>query len=470
MVFKFLRQLFIQHGSVRSKMTLAFILMSCIPMAVLLFIAAVFAFPYTRELLPAIDSWFIDASQNPVLASVWLIGLLLITVLIALLGNLYLSSKVADPMARLSQDAKRMVESPGEVGEIQINDDGFSEITLALNSMTSKIKSNMEELQVMGQRTDEINREIHRRVMALNSLLQVGELIGHTADLDEVLDTVVDHLAKLDDRAFSALCLQPLEGISVVLKRCRGMDEKLLNQMIFHSSRILIDAENQPEERFAGLWRELGKPSILIHPILIRGKCYGILAFGNHDSSKVFSKEITDLVATFTHQSALAIEHEILLNKTKEYSYKDELTGAYNESNIRRRLAEEIRKAINSQRSCALSVFKLDGLDNVRKEYGELAAEKLLRGVAQAIQPCLSDTQRLGRLGDYEFLVILPDGNKREAMEKSEEMKESILEAIKGLKGEGYTSIGVGVAGNPIDGVDAESLLTVAIKGASESC
>ncbi len=470
MIAKSFKKIFSRSGSVRAKMAFAFILMSCIPLAVLLFVAGIFAFPFTRELLPAINNWVIDATQNPMLATFWLLGLILITVLIALLGNMYLANKIAVPMQKLSQDAKKLAESPEQYGMIQVKEEGFSDITEALNSMTHKIKSNMEELREMGHRTDEINREIHHRVMSLNSLLQVGELIGNTADLDEVLDTVVKHLANLEEHAFSALCLQPLEGISVVLKRCEGMDERLLNQVIFHSSTVLIDGDNPPQEAFEALWKDLGKPSILMQPIMIRGRCFGVLVFGNHDSSKVFSKEMVDLVATFTHQSALALEHEILLYKTREFSFKDELTGAYNEAYIRRRLDEEVRKAINTQRSCALVVLQVDGLDNVRKEHGELAAEKIIRSVGQSIQSCVSDIQKTGRLSGYEFLVILPDCNKREAIEKSEEMKKLISKEMESLKGQGYASVGMGIASNPIDGVEVDQLLGIAMKGASESC
>ena len=103
---------------VQAKLTLAFILMSCVPIAMLVWIAAWYAFPYTRELFPALGRFIVDAQVDPTAATWWLWAVIALTILVATLGGVYLTMKIIEPVTRMSREAKRLAEDPTSEGEL----------------------------------------------------------------------------------------------------------------------------------------------------------------------------------------------------------------------------------------------------------------------------------------------------------------------------------------------------------------
>jgi nitrogen fixation/metabolism regulation signal transduction histidine kinase len=91
---------------IRTKLLWAFVLMSVVPLVMLFCVAAWFAFPSVREFYQ-LERWF-PMIANPAGATWWVIGLLALTVVIALLGGVYLTIKLIDPIVRLTHEAKHL--------------------------------------------------------------------------------------------------------------------------------------------------------------------------------------------------------------------------------------------------------------------------------------------------------------------------------------------------------------------------
>lgn len=455
------RGLALAPTGIRTKVLWAFVLMSVVPLTMLLLVAAWFAFPAVRDFYQ-LERWF-PVIVTPGQSVWWLISLLGLTVVISLLGSLYLATKIVEPVIRISQTAQRLAE--GKVGqELPVEQgDELGELTSALNQVTSRIRTNMTELKELGERTTEINLEIHRRVVTLSGLLQIGELISRGGELDMILDLIVEKLAMLDTHSFSFLCLQPIDDCPMTLRRAYGIDGGQLKSLAFDSARILIDAKNPPTPLMAVMWESLSRPNLLLQPVLVRGRLLGVLGVGNRHHEYSWSSEFIDLLAVFGKQTSIAIENELLLRKAKALSIHDELTGAYNEPYVRQRLAEELRRAAVYQRPCALAMFSVLGLAGYRQRHGEPEAERALKRVARLVQDSVTEIDRVGRFNGNELVVILPERNKRQALGIAEEIRQRAVPLFSGAEDpRDRLCLVSGIAENPLDGVTAEALIAAA--------
>jgi GGDEF domain-containing protein len=99
-----------------------------------------------------------------------------------------------------------------------------------------------------------------------------------------------------------------------------------------------------------------------------------------------------------------------------EFEYlasRDPLTGALN----RRALLDACTGAFASgRRRVALLMVDLDHFKQVNDRFGHLMGDAVLREAVGRMQRALGDAGVLGRYGGEEFVVLLPDASKAEAM------------------------------------------------------
>ncbi len=453
---------------IRLKLLLAFVLMSAIPLIMLILLAAWFALPSVRDFYQ-LERWFplIAAPQE---ATWWLFGVLALTVLVAFLGGLYLAIKVIQPVIHLSHEATRLAK--GESDHPLSNGLGgeLDDLSWALNQLTARIRNNMSELKQFGERSSQINLEIHKRVIMFSGLLQIGELVSRGGELEVVLDLVVEKLALLEDRGFSFLCLQPLEDLPVSLRRANGIDVGILRSAIFDSASTCIDVAHPASDTMRPTWEQLGRPNLLVQAVSVRRRVIGVLGVGNFDPDSQWSVEMVDLIAIFAKHASLAIEHELLLRKTKALAIYDDLTGVYNEPYMRERLVEEIKRAVLYQRPCAFAMFRIHDLGEFRQRHGDPEAERALKNITRAVQESVSEVDRVGRFTGNVVAVVLPECNKRQASDVVSQICARVKTAFIGLQDarDRLTLIG-SVAENPVDGSTAEDLIRKASAGIQAS-
>jgi len=130
---------------------------------------------------------------------------------------------------------------------------------------------------------------------------------------------------------------------------------------------------------------------------------------------------------------------------------------------IRNRLEEEIKRAIIYRRPCAFIILNIDNFQQFHKNFGLLQAEVTLKKIASLIRDSFTEVDRVARAGDNEFAVVLPERNKRQAQEIAEEIRKKIDSAFsKERDVNKRLTVSGGVSENPLDGVNAEELITQA--------
>ena len=102
--------------------------------------------------------------------------------------------------------------------------------------------------------------------------------------------------------------------------------------------------------------------------------------------------------------------------RIEELAQVDELTGLLNRRYIMRSLNEEIDRAQRSRAACSIAIIDLDFFKRINDQFGHPVGDEVLRTFAITLFANLRTTDKVGRYGGEEFLMILPDTAKDAAL------------------------------------------------------
>jgi len=450
-----LNRLSLVPAGLRCKLVIVFSLMSVIPLMICVYIATNFIFPYTG----------ITGSLGLVIA---------ITIFIAILGFI-VAKKMIEPIIEIAIEAKLIAGGDFE-RSIEIEEEGEAkDLALSLNTMSDTIRDNLKELKSYGEKTREINVEIHKKVMVLSALLQIGNLISAGTDLKSVLDILVEKISLLDngnpagvmlidsDREnmipFSVMNIDNAETAKLPISLKRGLFTRLRTEV--HD--IIIDKNINKEDEAITSFKELyAFKNCVIVPIVVCGKLEGVVFIGNSEDDFEYDKDDMELLHVFCKQAAIAVENDALIRKTEELEVKDELTQLHNAKFIKEYLEEEIKRGMIYQRPCAFILFNIDDFKLFCEKHGRMAGEFALKAIAKLIKNELSPADKAGRFGDNEFALVLPERGKKEAKNIADEMRQKIAELnilSSANSGAGFLTVSASLAENPIDGISGKELM-----------
>lgn len=457
---EFLKKLSLLPRGLRYKLLIAFCLMSIIPLLVSLYLVRDYIF------LP----------KGDIISISWV---LFFCAVITFLG-LVLAKQMVEPVIEMAIETRLIAD--GDIDrQIRVRtEDEIGELGRSINEITKHIREKVEELKAYGEKTKIINTEIHKKVLALSSLLQIGENISGFVQLEDIMDLIVERITHIIDPGYAMLFLakpndpQTLEvsaSNNVANDDLRYLEIKtgkgLLGNALISGAIICADSKTKVTKQIEDFKEEYNIKNFAAFPIISRKKAIGLLLIGNDTDDFEFKADDLEVMKIFTRQTAIAYESDALTKKAKELAIKDDLTDLYNEKYIAERLDEEIKRAVLYQRPCSYVVFNIDDFNKFRSENGELSTEKALKSIASVLYKNATEIGRAGRLSGDSFALLLPEKNKREAYK----IAEGVRREVENIELEGNRvmrlTVSGGVSENPIDGTTAAELMRKAATGVS---
>lgn len=138
--------------------------------------------------------------------------------------------------------------------------------------------------------------------------------------------------------------------------------------------------------------------------------------------------------ATGETRRALAARTEALASQRDDafqMAVTDELTGLYNRRYMRDELSRMTARAARRDLPFAIISLDVDGLKTVNDERGHQAGDALLRGIADALRSVLRTEDIAVRTGGDEFLVLLPDADRGEAVKVAYRIRQKAAAIIE---------------------------------------
>ena len=391
----------------------------------------------------------------------------LVLLLVILLGWLVIF-EVFSSIVRVYVHSKSALENIGEEAP-EISDEVQS-LETVINLLSDKVRTGFEELRSFTQKTEELNREVTKKVLVLSAILQANDLFSKEAPAEEIIRFLGEHLKKLLESNACFCCLREESRGSLKNIFSSGLTAETINAFVIQRNAdlpqqmelVVIDANNKAKD-YRPWAEELGLTNMVIVPVMAKGKAIGMVGIGNGRENYSFTKDEIDVLNLFSQNVTLIWEHARLSSQIEELEILDHLTDLYNEKMITRRLEEEISRASAYQRPCGLIAVTIKNYDDYQKEQGLIEAETLLKKMGHTFKKTLRPIDIAGRVGPKTLGAILIESNKRYCRQMANKIEASLKEITKDR-----VKLSFSVAESPLDGTSAKDLLNFVKSGSLE--
>ncbi len=319
----------------------------------------------------------------------------------------------------------------------------------------------------------ELNEQVKEKLNKLELLYEISQELSKTIELEGLLDIIVKHIKKTFSFDKVAVLLTTKDGRYLKIKRASSGygKEKIKNLKInieigegitgtaAKNKETIISNDVEKDNRYIN--GSSNTKSEIAIPLKVKDKLLGVLDIESNIKNR-FSDEDKKVLEAVANAVSLAIYNALLYEKMKSLAEKDELTGLYNYRAFRKELDKEIRRALRYKKTFSLAMFDIDFFKEYNDHNGHDVGNVALRKVGQIIIKNSRNLDFPARFGGEEFIVILPETDKRGAYIYAERIRR-IVEKEK-FPGEekqpnGKLTISGGVAEFPSDGNSAEKII-----------
>jgi diguanylate cyclase (GGDEF)-like protein len=195
-------------------------------------------------------------------------------------------------------------------------------------------------------------------------------------------------------------------------------------------------------------------------PITYRKSVIGVLVVEDDAPNRNWEDEEVLMVKTVSDQLAVAISHARLFQHVQTQAMTDALTGLYNHRHFQERLEREVKLADRNGAPVSLILLDLDHLKHINDTHGHRTGDAALCHVAKIMRATVRDVDVCTRYGGEEFVIILPQCGREDAINVAERLREAI--ASTPVQKVGQVTASVGVATYPSAAKSKEELVEMA--------
>lgn len=149
---------------------------------------------------------------------------------------------------------------------------------------------------------------------------------------------------------------------------------------------------------------------------------------------------------------------QMTLEKLKEMSIKDGLTGVYNRGHMEVRLDQELTRFQRYRGALSVIMLDVDNFKRINDSYGHQIGDDVLVQVTGRLTESIRSTDILGRYGGEEFVIVLPNTRAEGALSFAERLRAAVAATDITASSEQVpvtVSIGIAEAGIDTDGAGA---------------
>ncbi len=260
-----------------------------------------------------------------------------------------------------------------------------------------------------------------RRAREAETLRQAVAEVTSALELDQVMDKILNHLARVvpydssvvflyeGEHHLRAMAGRGLPNPGAVLNHTYAADNPLIVELKRQGTPLIL-ADAQADSRFEK-WGAGG----YIHgwvglPLRVHGEPIGYLTM---DSARVgaYGPQDAALVQAFADEVAIAIENARLFQQVQRLAITDPLTGLNNRRYFFEAARRELERARRYQSPLSLIMLDIDHFKRVNDTYGHLAGDRVLVAVAARCKEKLREVDISARYGGEEFVFLLPETN-----------------------------------------------------------
>lgn len=310
-----------------------------------------------------------------------------------------------------------------------------------------------------------LERARARQLEAINAIAQQATAV---MDLEDLLARVCSEIRKAFQVAHVSLCLRE-EGELVLrahvggLKACAPAGGRMpANRApwtrVLASGRTLIendlDAATESDRLFSG-----SRARMLV-PLISFGQILGVLTLHSSEKNAFHASELQSLESV-ADICASSIQSAHYVERIRQLSYLDGLTGIFNRRFFELRIQEEMERSRRGGTGMAVVMVDIDQFKKLNDEFGHVLGDEVLRQVSSVFHQQVRKIDVVCRYGGEEFALLLSNTTAAHAMAVADKLRK----LVEGWQFPGVprtVTISAGVAAFPEHGVTRDELVHAA--------
>lgn len=167
---------------------------------------------------------------------------------------------------------------------------------------------------------------------------------------------------------------------------------------------------------------ELKPHGHLILPLRSKGRVVGVFYYYLPQGTPIPRRKL-DLFQAVSGQIGIAIENARHLEKVRQESLHDTLTGLANRRFMEMQLRHEVAASRRSNNPLSILMLDLDHFKKYNDTYGHPAGDLMLARIADEMRQCLREEDLPARYGGEEFLMVLRNTGLQRATKVAERLR-----------------------------------------------
>jgi diguanylate cyclase (GGDEF)-like protein len=267
----------------------------------------------------------------------------------------------------------------------------------------------------------------------------VAKALTSSLDLDSILQTIMEKMAEyfrpdtwsllmVDEQKselyFAIAVGQAAEALSAARLK---VGEGIAGWVAKHGEALIVpDVQNDP--RFSPRLDEMTQwqtRSIICMPLRSRHRVLGVIQLVNANVLGLSEQELFFL-QTLCDYAAISIENAKSVEKIQELTITDDCTGLFNARHLYKTLETEVYRSARFGYQFSVIFIDLDHFKQVNDTHGHLVGSRLLAEIGYLIKEQLRLIDFAFRYGGDEFVVLLPQTSKDQAVVVARRLQESL--------------------------------------------
>jgi diguanylate cyclase (GGDEF)-like protein len=321
---------------------------------------------------------------------------------------------------------------------------------------------------------------------------ELGKALTSSLQLDQVLRTIMEKINEVLRPDTWSLLLMDVEKNELFFQIATGKGAEALKDLrikvgqglagwVAQSGQPVVVTDTSNDSRFfsqVDSKTKMETRSVVAVPVRFRDQCLGVIELINCIGPEGFSQRDLALLEALADYAAIAIENARHVQRIHELTITDDCTTLYNARHLNFMLDTEIYRSHRYAFEFSLIFIDLDHFKSINDTHGHLVGSKLLAEIGAAIKEKCRMIDMAFRYGGDEFVVLLPQTSKENALGVANRLHKLIRETVwlqePGINANVTASIGV--ASYPTDSRSKAELLHLAdeamyaVKNSTRDC
>ncbi|MCM2264622.1 MAG: diguanylate cyclase [Desulfuromonadales bacterium] len=373
----------------------------------------------------------------------------------------------------LGEVAETFNQMAGEL-ETTYREKAEKETALVIAQQEAKTKSVIER---KNREVEKANEELRSHLREISALYQLNQAMVTAPDLNVLFDRVLQVVVEtLGCDQIVLLQYNPGESVLEVAKSL-GLNHDALREVKFsfdqgitgqaaQAMRQIYVKNVEKDPRYLNYHGQVAtRGSFVSAPMVVKGRLVGVLNLHKREIDAFATSELK-LTQAIANQAAMAVDNAQLLEKARDLSNIDDLTGLANRRHFQEILKREVAQARRFSSSFTILMCDIDNFDHYNSKHGRMRGDALLRQVGQTLLNNTRGIDLVCRFGNEEFVVLLPRTNKQGGLAAAEKLRQCILndkfEGAEESQPGGKLTVSFGVTEFPLDSKNIYELLNLA--------